>query len=747
MAEQENRGGRGRSRGRRGRGGRGCGQPTDDDYYTDARDAEIEENDRRIQELEQLLAEAQLHGSEGRQESELSSPEEEEDENPFWNREIPRRGRTGDQPFTSNFGMKIEIPEFEGSTHPDVFIDWLHTVERVFDLKNLTDEQKVKLVAIKLRKHASIWWEHVKKQRIRDGKSKIQRWDKMKKLLQHKFLPAQYRQEAFIEYHNFRQRDLTVEQYTTEFDRLRMRCDMVEEDEQVIARYLGGLRDEISDVVYLQQYWSYEDVCKLSLKVEGQCKRKGDRSKFQSRFPRKEFGAKSVSSSATSPAGRSSMPQKNIPNKEGSIKGGSTGKRCFKCQGIGHFAADCPNKQIVTFAEAPIFDEEPIYDNVDEQEEAESEEVGIVYADTGESLVVRRVLNVDMVNDETWLRHNIFHTKCTSRGKVCSVIIDGGSCENVVSTTMVEKLGLKTEEHPQPYKLSWLKKGNEVKVTKRCLVCFSIGKRYSDEVWCDVIPMDACHILLGRPWQFDRKTKHDGFKNTYTFKKDGHLITLAPSDWRKDFLEEVIGATEIFALVVIEGNDNGPHIPLEIEPLLTKFADVMPEEMPPILPPMRDIQHCIDFVLGAAIPNKAAYRMSPKEHAELQKQVQELLKKGAVRESLSPCAVPALLVPKKDGSWRMCIDSRAVNRITIKYRFPIPRFDDLIDQLHGATIFSKIDLRSGYHQIRVRPADEWKTAFKTRDGLYEWMVMPFRLSNAPSTFMRLMNQVFRSFIG
>ncbi|GJT00614.1 putative reverse transcriptase domain-containing protein [Tanacetum coccineum] len=166
-------------------------------------------------------------------------------------------------------------------------------------------------------------------------------------------------------------------------------------------------------------------------------------------------------------------------------------------------------------------------------------------------------------------------------------------------------------------------------------------------------------------------------------------------------------------------------------PIVRDFPEVFPEDLPG-LPPARPVEFQIDLIPGAAPVARAPYRLAPSEMKELSEQLQELSDKGFIRPSSSPWGAPVLFVKKKDGSFRMCIDYRELNKLTVKNRYPLPRIDDLFDQLQGSSIYSKIDLRSGYHQLRVREQDIPKTAFQTRYGHYEFQVMPFGLTNAPA---------------
>ncbi|GKA84623.1 putative reverse transcriptase domain-containing protein, partial [Tanacetum coccineum] len=170
---------------------------------------------------------------------------------------------------------------------------------------------------------------------------------------------------------------------------------------------------------------------------------------------------------------------------------------------------------------------------------------------------------------------------------------------------------------------------------------------------------------------------------------------------------------------------------LEDVPIVKDFPEVFPEDLPG-LPPTRQVEFHIDLVPGAAPVARAPYRLAPSKMKELADQLQELSDKGFIRPSSSPWGAPVLFVKKKDGSFRMCIDYQELNKLTVKNRYPLPRIDDLFNQLQGSSVYSKIDLRSGYHQLRVREENIPKTAFRTRYGHYEFQVMPFGLTNAPA---------------
>ncbi|XP_020258805.1 uncharacterized protein LOC109835231 [Asparagus officinalis] len=445
----------------------------------------------------------------------------------------PRRGvyrrdrRQRDNYDAGGFKMKMDLPSFNGQLHIEEFLDWIAEVERFFEYMEIPEERKVKLVAYRLKGGASAWWESVCLNRSRQGKPKVDRWEKMKKLLGAHFLPSDYEQVLFGQYQNCRQGGRSVDEYTQEFYRLSSRNNLHESEAQQMSRYIGGLRIAIQDRVSLQQTYTLADTVSLAEKVERQLGRNSKGSWAASDGSRTNFNRGGNKQSQTVPDQDSTTEKGKGPATTTAKKPTPTNPyakldpiKCYRCGQPGHRSNQCPKRGTVNMVDHE--DEDTDRDNVEDYDDG-------LDADDGEQLscVVRRLLLAPKA-EEPPQRHNIFRTRCTVQQKIYDVIIDSGSSENIVSRRMVEKLGLKTEKHPAPYKIGWIRKGNDVQVDEVCRVSFSIGRTYVDEAMCDVVEMDACHMLLGRPWQFDVDATHRGKDNVYIFKKDGRRIVLKP---------------------------------------------------------------------------------------------------------------------------------------------------------------------------------------------------------------------------
>ncbi|KAL0451823.1 UNVERIFIED_CONTAM: Transposon Ty3-G Gag-Pol polyprotein [Sesamum latifolium] len=259
-------------------------------------------------------------------------------------------------------------------------------------------------------------------------------------------------------------------------------------------------------------------------------------------------------------------------------------------------------------------------------------------------------------------------------------------------------------------------------------------------------------VILGMDWLAQHRAVVDCYKKEVMIESSGESRVVFVGD-RQVVPVCVISAVEARRLMlegceaylahVIDTKKVNPT--LEEIPVVRDFPEVFPDDLPG-LPPHREVDFAIETLPGVAPISIAPYRMAPVELQELKKQLEELLEKGFIQPSTSPWGAPVLFVKKKDGSMRLCVDYRQLNRVTVKNKYPLPRIDDLLDQLKGATIFSKIDLRSGYWQLRIAEKDIPKIAFRTRYGHYEFLVMPFGLTNAPAAFMALMNRTFQEYL-
>jgi hypothetical protein len=357
-------------------------------------------------------------------------------------------------------------------------------------------------------------------------------------------------------------------------------------------------------------------------------------------------------------------------------------------------------------------------------------------------------------------RIEIFHIRVVSKHTKIDTLFDTGSQENLISEDIVKKLKLETIPHPKPYPLGWICDNAKLQVTRRCKLRFAITVNFIDEVELDVIPLDIYGIVLRSPYLYDRKAIFHRHENKYHLFKNGVEYIVRAHTKKMNLLlvnagqmKRLVNARKNFVLLMIKPKDDienkvfqgcDAKLKSDLYEVVNQYGEMFKE--PKGLPPKRGIQYEIQLQQDCPLPNIGMYRMSVMENAEIKKQIQELLDKGVIVPSSSPCGSPIVLVPNKYGTWCMCVDFRALNKIMVKNHYPLPRIDDLLDQLKDAKYFTKLDLRSGYHQIRIAEGDTWKTTFKTKKGLFEWMVMPFGLCNEPPTFMRVMNDVLRPFL-
>ena len=344
------------------------------------------------------------------------------------------------------------------------------------------------------------------------------------------------------------------------------------------------------------------------------------------------------------------------------------------------------------------------------------------------------------------------------------VLIDSGSTHNFLSTNLAKKLNCP------------LQAVMSVKVTVangadlHCTACCPgfTWKMQGHDFCADVylIPLDNYDLILGTQWlatlgdimwnftKLQMSFMLQGQLCQLQGEKEGQLNTM---DWKH--MAKLLGRTQQLSsmqllstaeLWSIQGSDSinlDTNLPPQqfqrLQELLTSYADVFSE--PVGLPPVQTHDHRIDLKEGAGPVSCRPYRYAALQKDAIEKLISEMFEAGVIQNSKSPYASPVVLV-KKDGTWCLCVHYRALNRVTIKDKFPIPIIEELLEELGGSTIFSKINLRFGYWQICMHPDDIHKTAFKIHQGHFEFLVLPFGLSNVPSTFSSLMNSIFRPYL-
>ncbi|KAK1595938.1 hypothetical protein QYE76_017391 [Lolium multiflorum] len=650
----------------------------------------------------------------------------------------PRRNDRNEEEI---FGkLKFTMPKFQGEEDPDAYLSWVLKVDKIFRIHNFSEAKKVAMASLEFEGYANVWWEEVNKKREKEDLAPIDTWEEMQEVMHTRFVPTHHKRDLFNKLTQLKQSYKSVEEYYKEMHMTMMSANVDEREEQTMARFLNGLNIPVKRIVEFLPYKNMVELLHQATRAERQV-----REDLASAKTKTFFAARNAMNASSSIKNTSALASKDPPKQARSAikttsfkpeqstmsskaSTGSSNITCFKCGAQGHKSFECKNTRVmITRDDGDVeYLSEGEYEALvqaatsHEDDALEDQEQVLCVHDASPSLVVTKVLTTHALPNEDQ-RCNIFQTRAGINGKSIKVIIDGGSCHNLASTELCTKLNLPLRKHPHPYHVQWLSDNGNVKIQHTVTISFKIGA-YEDTIDCDVVPMTVCHMLLGRPWQYDKKANHDGYTNAYSFKVNDKTYILRPmtpsqviadnakalarakeatitselrgervihqkeSERQKPYVSEMKSvllatksemrevhhnpSTTLHYVLICKGpseeTNDLTNIPSSLLSLLKEFQDVFPDELPHGLPPLRGIEHRIDLIPGAPLPNRAAYRTNPEDTKEIQRQIQDLLAKG---EIVRLHGVPRSIVSDRDVKFMSYLWKTLMAKFNVKLLF------------------------------------------------------------------------------
>ncbi|GJZ07862.1 putative reverse transcriptase domain-containing protein [Tanacetum coccineum] len=641
--------------------------------------------------------------------------------------------------------MKCQPLNFKGNEGVVGLTRWIEKMESVFNISGCAIENQVKFATCTLLGAALTWWNGQIRSLGPDAYSMT--WEVLKKKMTDKYCPQGEIKKLEIELWNLKVKGNDVPTYTERFQELTLICTkFVANETEKIDKYISGLPYNIYRSVKSSRPKTLDETIelandfmdqKLRTYAEKQTdnKRKADDSSRNNHGHQQQpFKRQNVAKVYNMGTGEKKPYMRSLPKGSGNTNVANTqkgnganpkGNGCFECGASGHFKKDCP--KLKNKNEGSVNAQGWVY------AVGNAEKKGNALRDPDSNVVMG-----------TFLLNN----------RYASILFDTGANRSFISTAFSSVINIAPTPLENSYDVE-LADGKIVGVDTIMRGCTLNFLNHPFNI--DLMPVELgsfgmdwlrrCHAVI----VCDEKLVRIPYGNeTLIFhgneSNDGRESRLAIISCLKA-QEYMAKGCQIFLAQISakKEEDKSEGKQLKDVPIVRDFPEVFPEDLPG-LPPARPMEFQIDLIPRVAPVARALYRLTPSEMKELLEQLQEISDKGFIRPSSSPWGAPVLFVKKKDGSFRMCIDYRELNKLTVKNRYPLPRIDDLFDQLQGSSIYSKIDLRSGYHQLRVREQDIPKTAFQTRYGHYEFQVMPFGLTNAPAVFMDLMNRVCKPYL-